>query len=335
MTNTPANVDDSVVRKIQKLFEMANRVAGNEAEAAVAMGKAQELLVKYNLDMATIQDKAVVGGPKAVDDKRGYQKVSRSAMYEWQQELVRAVAEANFCCHWIQTESAPYNKRYSWGTDTAYRKVKRHKILGRESNTIVVLMMVDYLFETLERLLPYDNKDRLSRSAISWRKGASDVLIQRITEKAAEMRKADYATQGEAAYCTALAVVNIDKAEEAANFDFRFGEGAWAKKEARNREWEANSESRMAQYRLEQAAEAAKLLAESPAAKARREMKERAEAEKMRKRWARIEAAAEREQERKNARVDHHAYRNGEQVGEAINLDSQLKAGDRASELNG
>lgn len=321
MTNA-ANIDDSVVAKIQKLLEMAARAHGNENEAAVAMGKAQELLAKYNLDLATVQDKQVKGSPnKQADEKRGYQKVSRSAMYEWQRELVGVIGETNFCIVWITTEFEPYRKR---GQDwDSHRKVKRYKILGREGNTMSVLLMVDYLFETIERLLPYENKDRLSRSAISWRQGCADRLKHRLWNKYQEMRKADYATQGEEGYTTALALVRVDKAEEIANYDFRFGKGAWAQKEENNRIYEEGRAAREAKKLEAQKQKELELANETPAQRRAREIEEAKEARANQRYWNKYA----REQQEKANRVDQHAYARGAEVGSSISLDSQLDKG--------
>lgn len=315
MATTP--IDINIVAKIQKLLEMASRSQGNEQEAAVAMDKAQELLAKYNLDLATIQDHKDKSKAEA-DGKRGYANISRSAMYEWQRELVGTIAECNFCIAWITQEREPYNKRFSWGIEVAHRNVKRYKILGREGNTMVVLMMVDYLFETIERLLPYQNKDRLSRSAISWRKGVSDRLRHRIIDKYQEMRKADYAKQTDTQYTTALAIVSVDRSEEIANYEFRYGAGSWAEKEARS-----------AKYELELREQRNKLLAERAAETTeQRETREADEAEQARqaaKDWDKTQARWQREADRKRDATDWSAYAKGEEAGSTINLSSQLK----------
>jgi hypothetical protein len=319
-------IDVSIVEKIRKLFAMAERSHGNEAEAQVAMGKAQELLVKHNLDIATVQEHSKKNGTAADSGKWDYAKVNRSAMYEWQQQLVNTIATCNFCVHWITTETQEYNKRdrYDGGTMKAYRTVKRHKILGREVNVAVVLSMVDYLFETIERLLeePFpNNKDRLSRSAISWRMGVAERLRERIQSKYNEMRKADYATQGEQAYSTALAIVRVDKAEEIANYDFRYGQGAWAAKEENYKKWEIESAEREAREKAELAM---KLANETPAQKAAREREEAKQAEKDAKANERFWKRYQREQDEKESRIDYTAVRAGRQVGDRINLDSQI-----------
>lgn len=103
-------VSDDIVRKIQLLLNLAARQEGNEAEAAAAMGKAQELLAKHNLDLATVQDKVVESGVNktSADVKRERVEAKRNATYEWSRRLVKAIAEANYCvyfCRDVMVES--------------------------------------------------------------------------------------------------------------------------------------------------------------------------------------------------------------------------------------
>jgi hypothetical protein len=331
-------ISDSIVRKIQLLLQLANRAQGNETEAATAMGKAQELLAKYNLDLTTVQDKVVAGGTNTPDDamaRRDYAKINRSAMYQWQRNLVKAIAEANYCRYWVEDTTdtvriAPSRRRYE-GEVERTRNVKRHKLLGRTANTMAVLIMVDYLMDTIERLLPYPTAERLSRSANSWRQGCSDRLIERIKEKAEAMRKADYASQGEAAYSTAIAVRNMDAAEQAGNYDHIKGAGAWARKLARDAQYQENAK----RWALEQeerenrelAELEAKLALETPEQKARRERKEERQRESD-SRWADRYWERQRRKAHKDAeRRDHAAYHSGGRTAEQIGLDGQLKAG--------
>lgn len=336
-------ISDNVVRKIQLLLQLAERAKGNETEAARAMAKAQELLAKYNLDLSTVQDKVVEGGtnsPDAALAKRDYAKVSRSAMYAWQRKLVRAIAEANYCRHWVETvweeKYIPPSKR-KFGTEDEVKqeiKVKRHKLLGRTANTMTVLLMVDYLMDTIERLLPYPQAERLSRSANSWREGCSDRLIERIEAKAVAMKTADYATQGEASYSTALALTNVVKAEEAGNYDFLYGEGAWVRRIAADAAYEANAEDRRLRAeereRKELAALEEQLRLETPAQKASRLKKEaRADAANERY-WQREDRRAERD----SARRDRSAYAAGSRTAENIGLETQIGAGKKTAALS-
>lgn len=326
-------ISDNVVRKIQLLLKLAERKEGNEVEAAAAMGKAQELLAQYNLDLATVQDKVVAGGANTPDQamaKRDYARISRSAMYNWQRKLVRALAEANYCRYWVEETTEERWKRLC--------NVKRHKVLGRVANTTAVLVMTDYLMETIERLLPYTGRERLSRSAVSWREGCADRLIERIQEKAEAMRTADYAAQGEAAYSTAIAVRNMASAEEIGNYDHIHGAGAWAAKEARAAKWAEDTKlyaiAREEREKRELAELEARLALETPAEKMKRVRKEAKQREADRRYAERYWDRQDRKAEREAARRDHSAYRQGAKTGADIGLDGQLKAGREAPKLS-
>lgn len=325
-------ISDSVVRKIQLLLQLGSRSEGNEVEAAAAMGRAQELLAKYNLDLSTVTDKAVVGGTNTPDDamaKRDYAKGSRSALYQWQRNLVRTIAEANYCRYWHVKELCGKPERLR----------NRHKVLGRAANTTAVLVMVDYLFDTIERLLPeeYAGLGRRSEEASLWREGCATRLAERIEAKAAEMRKADYATQGEAAYSTAVAIRNVASQEEVGNYDFLYGKGAWAAREARVASYSKQlEESRVAQEKRDAAELAeleAKLALETPEQKARREKKEAKEQEAAYRRSARYWDAQDRKSERQESRRRSSAFVQGSRTGDKIGLDGQLKAGRDTAKL--
>lgn len=324
MSNPQLEISDSTVRKIQLLLQLAARTEGNEVEAAAAMAKAQDLLAQYNLDLSTVQDKVVAGGTNTPEDtmaKRDYARVSRSAMYQWQRSLVKAIAEANYCRYWVEE-----TEEFRW---KRMCNVKRHKVLGRLVNTTAVLIMTDYLIETIERLLPYKGKERLSRSAVSWREGCADRLIDRIQAKAEEMRKADYATQGEVAYTTALAISNLASTEAAGNYDFLNGKGAWAAKLAREAAWKAQHEAGRAQREARDAKEIAelqaKLLAETPQQKAKRLKAEAKAADRQARYSERYWARQDAKDERQSRKRDHAAYDSGASTGAKIGLDSQTE----------
>jgi Protein of unknown function (DUF2786) len=188
-----------IIEKIKKLFAMANSAknhdgSSNEAEASAAMAKAQELLAKYNLDLHTVQDAATAAGQISAVDKREEAKINRSAMYRWQQQFWKRIAEANYCFHWVSVVREEYSGKDSWGERvTKNRKVKRHVILGGEANVAAVIAMGEYLTEVMERELPYTNAERLSNAAVSWREGMAERLAERIEAKMKSLKKNGFA----------------------------------------------------------------------------------------------------------------------------------------------
>jgi len=332
VANEPVVTDD-VVRKIQLLLQLAERAEGNEAEASAAMAKAQDILARYNLDLATVQDKVVVGGTniskaEVVREKR---ESRRNATYAWTHVLYCAVAEANYCKYWTADSKVESEKmgRVRW--------VKRHKVLGRVENTTVVLMMGDYLYATIMRLLPYDKSSWLSSDAIAWCDGCVERLAERIKEKAEAQRTPDYAAQGEAGYSTALAIRSMAEAEDIGNYDAEHGKGAWARKLERDAKyaedsklWVAEQQERATRMELELAA---RLAAETPQERAKRE---KAEARERKRReeyseryWDRQDRKAWKESHRRSS----DAFKSGVKAGGSIGIDAQVGAGSKTREL--
>ena len=324
MTHTTEQ--DSIIRKIQKLLALGQ--SSNEAEANLAMARAQELLAKHNLEMAMIKDAVVAGGTVQAEEKREQTRISRSAQYKWQQSLWRAIAEANFC--WYSVAEVFEGKR---GTKSATSKVrvKRHLILGSESNVIAVRIMGEYLEDTMERILPFPNNERLSRSAISWKTGCAERLQERIEAMAEERKRASDAARPAEGSGTALVLRDVYQREYAANYDVRYGKGAHARMLASNAEWEAGRAEREAKAKADREQAEREWLEylqnETPVQKKAREREEAKEREREAKarerRWRSWDAEA-----RRNARkIDGDAYRAGKQDGDTISLDSQLPEG--------
>ncbi len=329
--NTPTTHD--VIRKIQKLLAKGSdsRLSGGEAEAASYMEMAQSLLAKYNLDFAMVQDAAVEGGTVAPPpEAREKTRVSRSAQYRWQRDIWKAIAEANFCWHSIVEVFD--GKR---GKGTSKVRVKRHMILGTTSNVAAVRLMGEYLEDTMERILPFANRERLSRSAISWKSGCADRLIERIRAQAEDRKQAGDAGAG----CTGLVLRSVYDREYAANYDVVHGTGMWAQRQIRDAEWEAGQEQRdreAAEYR--EKAEKARLefLAnESPADKAKREKREQAERIKEARASSRYSRSWNRQRREEASKVDREAYRSGSTAGNSINIGKQVPAAAKGTERKG
>lgn len=295
MSEQPSN---DIIRKIQKLLALGKR-GGTEAEASAAMDLAQELLAKYNLDMAIIDKAVVEGGTVAAPEKREKTKIDRSAMYKWQQSLCRRIAESNYCWYWVQEVREPKGKPDKYGYQDT-RKVKRHVILGREANVVAVQMMYEYLAETLEDILPYPHVERLSRSALSWREGAAERLAERIEAKAYAMRNPAKDTTAEVKE-TGLMLRSVAQSEYVANYDAQYGEGAHARAIARHEAYKV--------------AEASKPKVELTAA-------EKAKQERANQKYWKQQ---ERQHQQELDRRDHTAYRAGRVAGNEISLQDRLE----------
>lgn len=288
-----SEINDNIIRKIQKLLALGQR-GGTEAEASAAMAMAQELLAKYNLDMAVIQNAAVEGGTVVAKEKRERTKINKSAMYKWQQELCRVIADCNFCYYWPQEFMEPYQSKHG----PKYRNVKRHMIVGKEVNVVAVTIMYEYLAEIMEELLPYPNAERLSRSAMSWREGCAERLMYRIRVKFREMQDASDAAMKQSGKM-GLVLRSVYLQEYEANYDALCGEGSYAQA--------------VKQYQEAKKAPKKELTA--------------AEKAKQEKADARNQKKAQREFDRRMAARDRDAYYAGCEAGNSISLHDRLKTG--------
>lgn len=323
--------NNDIIRKIQKLLNLANNP--NEQEASAAMGKAQELLAKYNLEFATVKEAQVQGGiaQQAAPEKREKTKMNRSAQYLWQRKLWSTLAESNFCFHWI---THVYEGKRGNTNTISKVAVKRHMILGRESNVIAVRLMGEYLEDTMEQLLPYPNKERLSRAAISWKSGCTDRLCKRIEEKFNQMK--DPGADGPTV-STALVLRDVVQAEYEANYDVQHGAGAWLRRQEHEQEWKANREKRDAAYEAKRLEEEQELLrqlqAETPADKRARERKEQAKRLRQERANERSWRTYYRQQARENNKRDWEAYAAGSKTGAKINLGPQTEKAEERRQI--
>ncbi len=315
-----------IIDKIQKLLRLSN--SPNETEANLAMQRVQEILAKYNLDMAMVKESAPESQTAKDAGKRAQTRMKRSAQYEWQRNLWKALAEANFCWHWI-VEVFEGKRGASGGSK---RPVKRHMILGSEANVIAVQMMGEYLEDTMERLLTsvggFTNAERLGRSALSWKAGCAERLIERIEADANRRKQAgDAPASSDAPASTAIVLRNVYQSEFQANYEARHGEGSWARKLARD----ARPVRLSASWKREaEKARLAKLAAETPAEKARRERDEAKQQERDNKWWDNWA----RKQREKDARIDHRAFDQGRKTANDINLSTQVGQGSDRSKLS-
>jgi len=71
-------------------------------------------------------------------------------MYRWQRDLWEAIAEANFCWHWVVEKRVPHRRKKD-----KLVTAKRHMLLGRESNVLAVRLMGEYLCGTLRYAITY------------------------------------------------------------------------------------------------------------------------------------------------------------------------------------
>jgi hypothetical protein len=311
-------INESIIRKLQNLLAMAERSQGNEAEAQTAMNLAQQLMARHNLDIKTITGTHVAGG--TVKEKREKTPMPHSAAYQWQVDLWGTVALCNFCKHWVREMTVPHKRKKKMV------RAKRHVLLGKEVNVLSAQMMGAYLCDTIERVLPYPNSERMSTSAHSWRAGCAERLRERMYDRFTKMQKEDAAhdsTGHTASPGTAMVMRSVVEQEEAANYDAAYGDGAWARRKAADAAWEAGYADRQQKEVAAETARLLKLANETPAERKARE-KEEAKQDRANERYWQ---SAYNRQSRKDAKVDYEAVRAGREAGGTIGLDKQVGAG--------
>lgn len=172
--------NDSIKKKIAKLLAMANDSGASEAEAQLAMEKAQEYLAEYNLSMEDVE-----GTLKQEDitDEAFTEQVRET----WQISLRTATARLYFCKYY-----------YSTGViDENYKKATEHNYVGRPHNIAVAKSMTSYLINTIKKLgeehvAPIaGDKRMLNGIRRNFELGCASKVSARVNEKYREIERQD------------------------------------------------------------------------------------------------------------------------------------------------
>lgn len=338
MTDLSDEARDAI-GKIEKLLRLAGKNT-NEAEASAAAAKAQELMTRYNLDMATVEQGSDSG-------KREDAKLS-GGLYHYQRDLWRAVAELNFCLHWSQyvydkdkvgRKKASWRDSYNSEGANGERKIREgqvikvqggyrfvHQVVGRKVNVAATRVMAEYLEQAIERLtrerLNGEGSQFFTRWAISYREGIASTIIDKIYERRSHLLRAEKRKQhaadkraAEAAAApfssaTALTLSDYVKSEYDANMDVVNGEG-----------WSARVAMARAEAAREAAEEEAAYVAWKTANPEEARKKEAEEREARKK--DRYRGGSRSYEDRKADNRDYGAYRSGEEAGKNVSLDQQ------------
>lgn len=321
MTNDLTLEQREIAGKVAKLLNLAAK-AGTEEEAAAATAKANELMIKYNLEAAAVE--------KSGDAKREEIKTD-GGFYAFQRSLWQSVAELNFCLYWTQmyrAEATRYVDIYTGaksmapGPNKERRKVPvlkyRHRLVGRTVNTRTAIAMGEYLQQVIERIvnesIKADDLDKSGHYANSFRRGVADAIIEKVEDRRSEYLREERkkqqaaAEQGGRGDGTSLSLqVYIDK-ETDANNDFLYGEG-WSAEQARKQQAAAVERKR----KLE---EYARWAAAHPEEAKAKEEEARKEARKYRGRSSYRSSSDN---------IDYSAYYRGKKAGASVSIDPQVR----------
>ncbi len=311
-----------VIERVEKLLRLAAKNP-NEHEAATATAKAQELLAAYNLDLAAVDEHGQDSGGKRMAE------AMEGGNHDWEQALWKEVAELNFCMYWHQTDFLPtaMGRFKEWRNGKVIRGIYRHRhnIVGRKVNIAATNAMASYLQGTIERL----TRERCvpakipltGRWAMSFREGITFGVIGKIMDRRAafideERKKARAAEEAaakmataDASTSTALTLSTYVEEEHAKNYDFKHGEGAYAKILAQRAE--------RARLKREAEEEYTRWAAENPKEAAKEEKRRQREMERNREKW----------RKENKYRGDPGAWRAGNDKAKGISLDPQAEHG--------
>lgn len=229
---TEVRIDEKTAIRIKKFLDLAKSTT-HEGEANQAMERAQALMLANNVTMAELEANT---GRIAEGGKREKASEIGKALYTYQRNLMKGLAELNFCLCWVKEYSL---ETYQEAWDAGRTKPKTrlgYILIGRESNIINTREMFAYLNEVFERLVPItNNAERLSKKALSWKEGCADRVLARLNERAREAKQTDETRVREARAASqhpssptssgglVVSLVDIAQQEEDFNNDIRYG----------------------------------------------------------------------------------------------------------------
>ena len=256
--------DLKAAETIQKLLNLAAK-AGTPAEAEAAMGKAQALMAKHNLDQATVE------GNVGQEGKREKSLVE-GGFYSYVRELWQATAELNFCLYWSQKFRTPEKVKQTHRVGGVYvgmREVhairRRHALVGRTVNVRTTVVMAQYLQGDIERILKEQlhvkneasslELDMRGNWAHSFRQGCAAGIVSKLQDRREELlakerqaqRRAERAASG-ASTSRALALASFTQSEADANADFIHGEGWSAERRAARQKYAEERERELREW---------------------------------------------------------------------------------------
>lgn len=332
-------IPQPVIDRLRKLMAMAER--GTEHEAALAGERMQAVMQEYNLTRADIGQEDGPEDPTKV--RREEKKHDRSALYVYQQDLMKTVGKNNFCIYVLGSRRV-FDKdgRFIDHSDPERRRYKRskcHVLVGRSENVTAAILMYDYLIDAMERVMPYVGMKRRSSDARLWLLGCT----HRVCERLVAQRTGAEVSRGVEADGTPglVRLADLYGSEEDLNNDFKRG---WEPgKTARLRREDARVKAE--EMRLKKAGhcwEEAWYLARGQEVPSN--VPQRMERETPEQEQARREAQAKRnnqytsrstgrsrdwtdKDQRNWDRKNSPAYKSGQRAGENIGLGGALKSG--------
>lgn len=338
MNAIPQGIDPKTIERVKKLLALAADGGATEAEAALAMDRAQKIMMEHGLSIATVEASGGMGESREKAESRG------RAHKPWMRELMEALATSSF----VHASHTP-GRRSRWDGEL---HPARWTLIGRQSAVVQVQLMHEYLVRTVDRVA----RDRGTPSDERFKAGMGERLVERLVERhsaamAEQRRQAGEAkaraSHPSAAPGNALVVVMEDYAQRERDLNEDLRRGLKPGTTAANREQELRDREERQRMREQKKQEleargftedeifyvligydedeAKKLAAKKSEPKppeteeqaAKRRAREEKESEEF---WERQRRARDREHERRA----HPSYRAGRSEGERVGLDTQV-----------
>lgn len=168
-------VNSTLIERLQKILALTNSPVEGEAQAAAAM--LQDLLTKYNLDIADLEQKGHQAKPGVKQDSHDLGK----AAFTWKLDLAEAIAD-HFYCH-------PMVSR----TD------KTVSFVGRPDNVESLKMLYAWIIEQIRRIASDERKSYQASTGehidpLRWQVNFGVGAVARLGERLVEQRKAQQDT---------------------------------------------------------------------------------------------------------------------------------------------
>lgn len=162
-----------IVDRVKKLLALS--ASANPHEAALAAAKAQELLFRHNLSLATVEAELVDGqGSAYVSDR-----FDSGGWMDWRRRLLAAVARNNFC------------------RGVSYQGTRDVGIVGEPHNVLVVKHLYAFLVREVLRLADLEaaeQPDLTPDDARAWKRSFYQGAVRTIAGRLADQRQRDVAS---------------------------------------------------------------------------------------------------------------------------------------------
>lgn len=184
-------MNEKIINRIRKMLALGQDSAASQGERENALRMAHNLLIKYNLDMAQVEN-------HGAGEKR---EEFRGEFYgrPWALTVSMAVAKLFFCRYYFERSSR--------------RDQVVHCFLGKESNSVTALEMSKYLIASVWKEANKQMRDSGLGAAFrrSFATGAASQINRRVNELIKESTKPQEPTG------TALVLASLYQTEESEN----------------------------------------------------------------------------------------------------------------------